>query len=60
MDELGNGIITLANGILGAIDMIAAPVPIAIALLAACCAWFALVEIEELDRLGTKPVTRRH
>lgn len=60
MDILGSGLITLLNGFLAMLGALASPIAIAVVLCAAGLGWFALLEIDELDRQGTKPEVGRH
>ena len=60
METLGNGVITMANGALTILGMAASPVAIALVALAGGLAWMALIEVEELDRQGTKPEVGLH
>lgn len=55
METLGNGLITLANGAWVLLDVVFSPVTFVVALLAAGLVWLALIEVDELDRQGTKP-----
>ena len=60
MDALAAGLVTLLNGLFKAIGALASPVVIATVLAAAALAWLAVIEIEELNRQGTKPGIGRH
>ena len=60
MEILGSGLITLLNGFLAMLGAFASPMAIAAVLCAVGLAWFALLEIDELDRQGTKPEIGRH
>lgn len=60
MDILGNGLVTLANGALTALTSIADPVILVGIAMALSLLWLALVEVDELDRQGTKPEVGRH
>lgn len=60
METLGAGLITLANGALELILHVASPIVIIGALLVSSLAWMCLIEIDELDRQGTKPEIGRH
>lgn len=60
MEILGNGLVTLANGALGALLSLASPLVIAGVALAAGLIWLALIEVDELNRKGTKPEVGRH
>jgi hypothetical protein len=60
MDALAAGFYTIANGVLSIVRTLGSPVGVALILCAVSLAWLALVEIHELDRLGTKPHVTRH
>ena len=60
METLGNGITTIVNGAWTLADRVASPLTLVLLLLAAGFAWFVLLEIDELDRQGTKPEVRTH
>lgn len=60
MDALDAGFDTIANGVLSIVHTLGSPVGVALILCAVSLAWLALVEIHELDRLGTKPNVTRH
>lgn len=60
MEILGNGLITLANGALSALLSLASPLTIAGVLMGVSLLWLALMEVEELDRQGSKPEVGRH
>lgn len=60
MDELASGIITLLNGIWMALTSLASPLVLAGVAMAAGLLWLALIEVDDLDRQGSKPVVERH
>jgi hypothetical protein len=55
MDVLGNGAITVFNGLLGMVTMAFSPMVIVGVILASSFVWLALIELDELDRQGSKP-----
>lgn len=60
VNTFSDGLATIANGVLNAVSVLGSPITIAFSVAAACLAWLALVEIHELDRMGTKPNVVRH
>lgn len=60
LDALANLLVTLANGLLGIFTATIHPVFLGGVVAAACLLWLAGIEIEELDRAGTKPMVGRH
>lgn len=60
MDALGTGLILMANGLLTMVGELASPVTVMGVILVVAAGWLATVEIEELDRMGTKPDVGRH
>jgi hypothetical protein len=60
METLGNGLFTLANGTWEALTALASPMVLTGLVLAVSLVWLSLIEVEELDRQGTKPEVRRH
>lgn len=59
MDVLGNGLITLLNGMLSMLATALNPMVVVGGILALSLAWLSLIELDELDRQGTKPEIRR-
>ena len=60
MEKLGDGLVTLLNGLLGMVDALFSPLSFVILLLAVSIVWLCLVEIDEMDRQGSKPEVPRH
>lgn len=60
MDALAAGITTIVNGIRTAIDGVVSPTALAVIVLASAMAWLCAVDIEELNKRGTKPRVGRH
>lgn len=60
METLSNGLVTIANGAIRLVDLSAHPVIFVVALMAAGFAWLCMIELDELDRQGTKPQVGRH
>jgi hypothetical protein len=60
MDALSAGIITIFNGIHAAFNHVLSPIALTICILGATMAWLAAVDVEELNRRGTKPRVGRH
>jgi hypothetical protein len=60
MNTVIPGLVTLANGLWAMLTAIANPYVIGVALMVASAVWLALIETEELDRSGTKPIVGRH
>lgn len=60
METLGAGLITLANGVLDMSGRVLSPVVFVFALLIVSLGWLCLIELDELDRQGSKPEIGRH
>lgn len=60
MTALSDGITTLFNGFLHTVGLTLSPIGIAISLIALSAAWLGLIEIELMDRSGSKPRVGRH
>jgi hypothetical protein len=60
MDALAAGLTTIFNGVRTVVDGSLSPVTIAVLVLGAAMAWLGAVDIEELNRRGTKPRVGRH
>lgn len=60
MDTITNGLITIANGLLDLASRVVSPITVLVVLLVASYAWLCLIELDELDRQGTKPEIGRH
>jgi len=60
MTILSNGFFTIFNGAWSTLHDLASPVAIAVVICAASLTWLAILECDELDRQGTKPVIGRH
>lgn len=55
MDALANGFVTVLNGLLTMLNGVLSPVAVMLLVTAASLLWISLVELDELDRQGTKP-----
>jgi hypothetical protein len=60
MAQLGDGLITLVNGVYATFGALFTPVALFLTISAVCLTWLARLEIAELDRLGSKPEVGRH
>ena len=60
MEIFTNGMYTLLNGLLTFLHDLASPVTIALVICAVSLAWLAVLECDELDRQGIKPVVGTH
>lgn len=60
MEHLGNGLITLANGLWTTVTAVAHPLVLGSVVMAAALAWLARLEVDELDRSASKPMVDRH
>lgn len=60
MDILGAGLTTLINGTLELLLRVASPVTVIVVVLAVSLGWLCLIELDELDRQGSKPEIGQH
>lgn len=60
MENLTNGLVTMVNGALVAGSNAFNPIVIIGALMIAGLAWICLIELDEVDRQGSKPEVGRH
>lgn len=60
MSDLANSLITLANGGYNLLVSLANPLVWVSLAMAAGFGWLALVEVDEVNRQGAKPVVGRH
>lgn len=60
MEHLGNGLITLANGLWTTVTAVVHPLVLGSGVTAAALAWLARLEVDELDRSASKPMVNRH
>ena len=60
MGDLTNGIITMANGAMTAASSAFNPVAIIGVLMILGLAWICLIELDAVDRQGSKPEVGRH
>jgi hypothetical protein len=60
MNALGTGLILMANGLLTMLHHLADKVTLVSVLSVLSLWWLATIEIEELNRQGTKPDVGRH
>lgn len=59
MDALANGLVTVFNGLRTLLDGLLTPVATMGILIAGALVWLALIELDELNRQGTKPEIER-
>jgi len=57
--DLTNGVFTIVNGLIVISDRAFTVVGFMLAVSAVSLLWFALLEVDEVKRLGTKPVVGR-
>ena len=60
MNTLANGLLTIINGLFNIIHLAISPFTIAAVFLGISLFWLMLLEVDELDRQGTKPEVGRH
>lgn len=60
MDRFSNGVMSILNGAVQAVSSLASPVGICVGVSAVCLLWLSLIELHELDRMGTKPSVKQH
>jgi hypothetical protein len=60
MIDLGNSIVSLVNGLYSILNIIISPNVILAFVLFVSLFWVFLIEIDELDRQGTRPEIGRH
>ena len=60
MESITFGFIVLFNGALALFETLVSPITLAIIISSLPFLWLAKCEIDELDRLGSKPDVRRH
>jgi hypothetical protein len=60
MELLGDGLVTMLNGLGRLFSMVLSPLTVIVALLAISLIWLSLIEIDELNRQGSKPDVQRH
>lgn len=60
MESLSNGLVTLANGLMDLAGHLLSPIAFIGVFLVAGFSWLCLIELDELDRQGTKPEVGRH
>lgn len=59
MDVFANGLVTIFNGVTTIVDGLLTPVAVMAILLGCGLTWLALIELDELNRQGTKPEIER-
>jgi len=59
MDALANGLITVFNGMQTLLDGLLTPIAAMGVAIGAALVWIALIELDELNRQGTKPEIER-
>lgn len=59
MDALANGLITVVNGLQTLLDGLLTPIAAMGVVIGAALVWIALIELDELNRQGTKPEIER-
>ncbi|MFM7088858.1 MAG: hypothetical protein ACKOW9_05015 [Candidatus Paceibacterota bacterium] len=60
MDVFSFGLTTILNGVITLIINLASPLVIVTVLLFISFLWLCLIELDEVDRQGTKPEVMRH
>lgn len=60
MEKIGSSLITLANGFVELVIGVVHPLVLITIALGLSLTWLALIERDELDRLGTKPEIGQH
>ena len=60
MNSLINAFVAFANGLYNLTHHLASPGTAAVVIIAASLAWLACIEIDELNRRGTKPTVETH
>jgi hypothetical protein len=60
MQILSNGMTAMFNGLFASAHSLGTPVSISIIISALCLGWLAVLECDELDRQGTKPIVGLH
>lgn len=60
MDQLADGLVTVFNGAWATVTSLTHPGVAGLLVLAGGLAWMARLELDELDRHGTKPTVERH
>ena len=60
MNALSGGLVVLINGILSALNELASPLVICGVITALALLWLCLIELDDVNRLGTKPIIGRH
>lgn len=59
MDALANGLITVFNGLQTLLDGLLTPIAAMSIAIGGAFVWIALIELDELNRQGTKPEIER-
>ena len=60
MNTFSNGVVGILNGVLSITDALGTPLGLCVIVSGVCCAWMALIEIHETNRMGVKPLVGRH
>lgn len=60
MNTVIPALVTLANGLWAMLTALIDPIVIGVVLMVLAAVWLALIETEELDRAGAKPLVGRH
>jgi hypothetical protein len=60
MDRFSNGVMSIINGAFRAVSELTSPVGLCVGVSAVCLLWLSLIELHELDRMGTKPSVQQH
>jgi len=60
MEDLTNGLITIANGAVVSISNAMSPITVIAVLMLVGLSWICLIELDEVDRQGSKPEVGRH
>lgn len=59
MEPLANGLVTVFNGLRTLFDGLLTPVALMSIAIGAALLWIALIELDEINRQGTKPEIER-
>ena len=60
MNVLSNGLTTLFNGLFYLVGSLGSPIVLAVVVAGVSLAWLALLECDDVDRRGTKPIVGTH
>lgn len=60
MNVIASGLTTAFNGVWEVLSLVTSPIGAAVGVIALSAAWLGLIEIELMDRSGSKPRVGRH